>query len=105
MSKMKQVFQEEREKESKTLGDYLDDTYQQAEYSNEKTKQVLNDIIEAWGEIFGVKNVSQKIQSNDEDQDFNQYVDKVCYLFNIDSDILFTKTKRRDVVDARHLRY
>ncbi len=36
---------------------------------------------------------------------FNQYVDKVCYLFNIDSDILFTKTKRRDVVDARHLLY
>jgi hypothetical protein len=70
MSKMKQVFQEEREKESQTLGDYLDDTYQQAEYSNEKTKQVLNDIFEAWGEIFGVKNVSQKIQSNDEDQDF-----------------------------------
>ena len=36
---------------------------------------------------------------------FNQYVDKVCYLFNLDSDLLFTKTKRRDVVDARHLLY
>lgn len=36
---------------------------------------------------------------------FNQYVDKVCYLFNLDRDILFTKTKRRDVVDARHLLY
>ncbi len=36
---------------------------------------------------------------------FNQYVDKVCYLFNIDKETLFTKTKRRDVVDARHLLY
>ncbi len=36
---------------------------------------------------------------------FNQYVDKVCYLFNLDSELLFTKTKRRDVVDARHLLY
>ena len=36
---------------------------------------------------------------------FNQYVEKVCYLFGIESEILFTKTKRRDVVDARHLLY
>ncbi len=69
MSKMKQVFQEEREKESQNFGDYLDDTYQQAQYSNEKTKQVLNDIFEAWGEIFGAKDVT-KIKSNDEDENF-----------------------------------
>ena len=36
---------------------------------------------------------------------FNQYVDKVCYLFNKDKETLFTKTKRKDVVDARHLLY
>lgn len=30
---------------------------------------------------------------------------KVCYLFNLDSESLFTKTKRRDIVDARHLLY
>ncbi len=36
---------------------------------------------------------------------FNQYVSKVCYLFNLDSESLFTKTKRRDIVDARHLLY
>jgi len=32
-------------------------------------------------------------------------VSKVCYLFNLDSESLFTKTKRRDIVDARHLLY
>tara|TARA_B100000780_G_C20921731_1_gene367198 strand:+ start:53 stop:349 length:297 start_codon:yes stop_codon:yes gene_type:complete len=36
---------------------------------------------------------------------FNQYVDKVCYIFGIEKETLFTKTKRRDVVDARHLLY
>jgi len=36
---------------------------------------------------------------------FNRYANKVCYLFNIDKDTLFTKNKRRDIVDARHLLY
>ena len=36
---------------------------------------------------------------------FNQYVDRVCFLFNLDRDVLFSKTKRRDVVDARQLLY
>jgi chromosomal replication initiation ATPase DnaA len=36
---------------------------------------------------------------------FNVYVDKVCYLFGIEKEMLFTKTKRRDVVDARQLLY
>ena len=36
---------------------------------------------------------------------FNVYVDKVCYIFGIEKEMLFTKTKRRDVVDARHLLY
>ncbi len=36
---------------------------------------------------------------------FNLYVDRVCFLFGIDKETLFTKTKRRDVVDARHLLY
>ncbi len=36
---------------------------------------------------------------------FNQYVGKVCKLFAVDKDTLFTKTKRRDVVDARHFLY
>lgn len=36
---------------------------------------------------------------------FNQYVDRVCFLFNVDREVLFSKTKRRDVVDARHLLY
>lgn len=36
---------------------------------------------------------------------FNSYVNKVSSLFNVDTDMIFTKTKRRDVVDARHLLY
>jgi len=36
---------------------------------------------------------------------FNQYVERVCFLFNVDKELLFSKTKRRDVVDARHLLY
>ena len=36
---------------------------------------------------------------------FNQYVEQVCDLFNIDEKSLFTKTKRRDIVDARQMLY
>ena len=36
---------------------------------------------------------------------FNGYVQKVCDLFNITQTELFTKSKRRDIVDARHLLY
>jgi len=36
---------------------------------------------------------------------FNQYVEQVTELFNIDKDTLFTKSKRRDIVDARHMLY
>jgi chromosomal replication initiation ATPase DnaA len=36
---------------------------------------------------------------------FNNYVEKICELFSIDEDTLFTKSKRRDIVDARHLLY
>lgn len=36
---------------------------------------------------------------------FNQYVDQVCHLFSISKEELFSKTKRRDIVDARQLLY
>jgi chromosomal replication initiator protein len=36
---------------------------------------------------------------------FNQYVEQVCELFNVDKEGLFTKSKRRDVVDARQMLY
>jgi chromosomal replication initiation ATPase DnaA len=36
---------------------------------------------------------------------FSKYADKVCKLYGIEEDMLFTKTKRRDCVDARHLLY
>ena len=36
---------------------------------------------------------------------FNSYVEQVADLFDVDEEAIFTKTKRRDVVDARHLLY
>ena len=36
---------------------------------------------------------------------FNKYTNKICNLFRIQPDVLFTKTKRRDIVNARHLLY
>jgi chromosomal replication initiation ATPase DnaA len=36
---------------------------------------------------------------------FNQYVKKVCDRFGITELDLFSKTKKRDVTDARHLLY
>lgn len=64
------MFQEEREKEPTNLDQYLDAQYKEIEEVHVKQKQVLNEIFEAWGEIFGAKNVSQKIESKDEDNNF-----------------------------------
>jgi hypothetical protein len=36
---------------------------------------------------------------------FYEYVNQVSIMFEIDREILFTKTKKRDVVDARYLIY
>jgi chromosomal replication initiation ATPase DnaA len=36
---------------------------------------------------------------------FNQYVDRVISLFNISKDEFFSKTKKRNIVDARQLVY
>ena len=36
---------------------------------------------------------------------FNTYVSEVCKIFNVKKKMLFTKTKKRDVVDARQLLY
>ena len=36
---------------------------------------------------------------------FSQYVDQVCALFDVSKEELFSKTKRRDIVDARQLLY
>ncbi len=52
MSKSKEMFQEEREKESQSFRDFLDDEYQQIESTHIQQKQVLNEIFEAWAEIF-----------------------------------------------------
>ncbi len=36
---------------------------------------------------------------------FNQYVDRVVGLFRISKEELFSKSKKREIVDARHLLY
>jgi chromosomal replication initiator protein len=36
---------------------------------------------------------------------FNQYVERVCELFGISTEDMFSKSKCRDVVDARQLLY
>ena len=36
---------------------------------------------------------------------FNQYVDRVTDLFNIDRETLFSRSKQRHIVDARQLLY
>lgn len=36
---------------------------------------------------------------------FNQYVERVCDLFGITRDKLFSKSKQRQLVDARYLLY
>jgi chromosomal replication initiation ATPase DnaA len=34
---------------------------------------------------------------------FNQYVERVCILFNISKEEFFSKSRKRNFVDARHL--
>jgi chromosomal replication initiation ATPase DnaA len=34
---------------------------------------------------------------------FNQYVERVCSLFNISNEEFFSKSRKRNFVDARHL--
>jgi chromosomal replication initiation ATPase DnaA len=36
---------------------------------------------------------------------FNQYVDRIVEFFSIDKEELFSKCKKRELVDARHLLY
>ena len=36
---------------------------------------------------------------------FNQYADRIVDIFGISKEDLFSKSKKRDIVDARHLLY
>lgn len=36
---------------------------------------------------------------------FNEYVKRITSLFKIDKEAMFSKSKKREVVDARHLLY
>jgi hypothetical protein len=67
MSKSKKVFTEIRERE--VLQEELMQTYEAKEIESVSAsqRQVLNEIFEAWGEIFGVKDVKSK---SNEDENF-----------------------------------
>jgi len=67
MSKMKQVFQEEREKSADQDGLLDADWELQVRTVHNQQRQVLNEIFESWGEIFGVKDVKSK---SNEDENF-----------------------------------
>ena len=64
MGKMKEVFQEEQE--SRSVQDkFLDEEWEmRVRQVQEQQKQLLNQIFESWGEVFGVKDVKSK--SNEE---------------------------------------
>lgn len=60
MGKMKEVFQEEQE--SRSVQDkFLDEEWEmRVRQVQEQQKQLLNQIFESWGEVFGVKDVKSK---------------------------------------------
>ena len=61
------MFQEEQEKQPVNLEQFLDAEYQEMERTHNRQKEVLNEIFEAWGEIFGAK----RIKSNQSNEDEN----------------------------------
>jgi len=67
MSKSKEIFTEVRERE--VLQDELLQTYEAKEIESVSASQreVLNEIFESWGAIFGVKDVKSK---SNEDENF-----------------------------------
>ena len=60
MGKMKEVFQEEQE--SRSVQDkFLDKEWEmRVRQVQEQQRQLLNQIFESWGEVFGVKDVKSK---------------------------------------------
>ncbi|QDP48516.1 MAG: hypothetical protein Tp158DCM1228761_18 [Prokaryotic dsDNA virus sp.] len=60
MGKMKEVFQEEQE--SRSVQDkFLDEEWEmRVRQVQEQQRQLLNQIFESWGEVFGVKDVKSK---------------------------------------------
>ena len=60
MGKMKEVFREEQE--SRSVQDkFLDEEWEmRVRQVQEQQKQLLNQIFESWGEVFGVKDIKSK---------------------------------------------
>jgi replication-associated recombination protein RarA len=51
----KKMFDQEQEKKSVTLEQYLENELKEAEYYAESQKQVLNKIFDSWEKIFSEK--------------------------------------------------
>ena len=51
----KKMFNQEQEKKSITLDQYLENELKEAEYYAESQKQVLNKIFDSWDKIFAEK--------------------------------------------------
>ena len=67
MSKMKEIFQEERELSSHQ-DEFLDAEWEQEVVStHNRQRQMLNEIFEAWGEIYGVKRVTKSNENESKD--------------------------------------
>lgn len=62
------MFQEEREKDAANFGEHLDAEHREMQKAHLSQKQVLNEIFESWGEIFGTV---QKSKSNSENENKN----------------------------------
>jgi|TARA_R110000803_G_scaffold82180_1_gene148281 hypothetical protein len=68
MSKSNQMFQEEQERIATDFGTQLNAEYLEIQKAHSRQIETLNEIFEAWGEIFGT---IQKLKSNSENEDQN----------------------------------
>ena len=68
MGKSREMFNREREQQSETLREFLDDTYQLSQYHANKQRLVLNEIFVKMLQIFGEEDEFNlnKTKSNEE---------------------------------------
>jgi len=52
MGKSKEMFNREREQQSETLREFLDDTYRVSEYHANNQREILNELFETFSKIF-----------------------------------------------------
>jgi len=63
MGKSKELFNREREQQSETLREFLDDTYQVAEYHANNQREVLNELFESFYEIFSPNKTEEEFKT------------------------------------------